>query len=124
MDDVCNSIQDILNLDSPGIYSDPIFCDQSPMELELEERDELLQTPPLILLDSPAALSPPSAPAPTPATDTASLHPFGATDIRTMSADELAARKKAKKAQKKKRSKEAKKLKKTQMDSETQMDSD
>ena len=27
MHEVCNSIQDILNLDSPGIYSDPIFCD-------------------------------------------------------------------------------------------------
>ena len=59
VDEVCDSILDILNLDSPGIYSDPIFCDESPMELELEERVELLQTPPLILLDSPAAPSPP-----------------------------------------------------------------
>ena len=57
VDQVCDSIMDILNLDiinldSPGIYSDPIFCVKSPMELELEERDEL------ILLDSPAP-SPP-----------------------------------------------------------------
>ena len=56
MDDMCDSIQDILNLDSPGIYSDPIFWNQSPMELELEERDELLQTPPSLFLDSPAEL--------------------------------------------------------------------
>ena len=53
VDEVCDSILDILNLDSPGIYSDPIFCDESPMELELEEHEEL------ILLDSPAAPSPP-----------------------------------------------------------------
>merc|ERR1712081_136110 len=49
-----------LNLDSPCIYSDPTFCVEFLMELELEERDEL------ILLDSPAPPSP-SAPAPTPA---------------------------------------------------------
>ena len=52
VDEVCDSILDILNLDSPGIYSDPIFCNESPMELELEDREEL------ILLDSPAP-SPP-----------------------------------------------------------------
>ena len=57
VDQVCNSIMDILNLDiinlhSPGIYSDPIFCVKSPMGLELEERDEL------ILLGSPTP-SPP-----------------------------------------------------------------
>merc|ERR1712112_654431 len=52
--------QDIINLDSPGIYSYSIFFVESPMELELEERDEL------ILLDHPAPPSP-SAPAPTPA---------------------------------------------------------
>ena len=57
VDQVCDSIMDmlnldIINLDSPGIYSDPIFRVESPMELELEERDEL------ILLDSPAP-SPP-----------------------------------------------------------------
>ena len=52
VDQVCDSILDILNLDSPGIYSDPIFYDESPMELELEEPEEL------ILLDSPAP-SPP-----------------------------------------------------------------
>ena len=59
LDDVCDSIQDILNIHSPGIYSDPIFWNPSPMELELEERDELLQTPPSLFLDSPAALPPP-----------------------------------------------------------------
>ena len=115
VDQVCDSIMDmlnlnIINLDSPGIYLDPIFRVLPPMELELEERDEL------ILLDSPA-------PAPTPATDTDSLHPYGATDIRTMTDEERAARKKAKKAQKKKRSKEAKKQKKMLKDSETQIDS-
>ena len=122
MDQVCDSIVDILNLDviyldCPGTYSDPIFHETS-MEVELEERDKLL------LLDSPAP-SPPYAPIPTPATDTDSLHPFGATDIRTRTdeeraarkkakqeEEERAARKKAKKALKKKRSKEAKKLKK------------
>ena len=52
VDQVCDSILDILNLDSPGIYSDQIFCDESPMELKLEDRKEL------ILLDSPAP-SPP-----------------------------------------------------------------
>ena len=56
MDQVCDSIVDILNLDviyldCPGTYSDPIFH-ESPMEVELEKRDELL------LLDSPAP-SPP-----------------------------------------------------------------
>ena len=56
MDQVCDSIVDILNLDvinlySPGTYYDPIFH-ESPMEVELEERDELL------ILDSPAP-SPP-----------------------------------------------------------------
>ena len=56
MDQVCDSIVGILNLDviyldCPGTYSDPIFH-ESPMEVELEERDELL------LLDSPAP-SPP-----------------------------------------------------------------
>ena len=64
------------------------------MEVEVEERDELL------LLDS-LAPSPPSAPAPTPASDT--LHPFRATDIRTMTEEERVARRKAKKALKKKR---------------------
>merc|ERR1711954_461677 len=68
---------------------------------------------------------PPSAPAPTPITATATPDIFASADIRTMSADELAARKakedkkKAKKALKKKRSKEAKRLKKTQTDSVT-----
>ena len=57
MDQVCDSIVgilnlDVINLDSPGTYSDPIFRVQSPMEVELEERDEL------ILLDSPTP-SPP-----------------------------------------------------------------
>ena len=56
MDQVCDSIVGILNLDvinlySPGTYNDLIFH-ESPMEVELEERDELL------LLDSPAP-SPP-----------------------------------------------------------------
>ena len=55
---VCDSIMDmlnldIINLDSPGIYSDPIFRVESPMEVELEERDEL------ILLDSPTPSPPP-----------------------------------------------------------------
>ena len=57
VDQVCNSIMgilnlDVINLDSPGTYSDSIFHVESPMEVELEERDELL------LLDSPAP-SPP-----------------------------------------------------------------
>ena len=57
VDQVCDSIMgilnlDIINLDSPGTYSDPIFH-ESPMEVELEERDELL------LLDSPAPSPPP-----------------------------------------------------------------
>ena len=57
VDQVCNSILDmlnldIINLDSPGIYSDPTFRVDSPMEFELEEYDES------ILLDSPAP-SPP-----------------------------------------------------------------
>ena len=53
MDQVCDSILnlDVIYLDCPGTYSDPIFH-KSPMEVELEERDELL------LLDSPAP-SPP-----------------------------------------------------------------
>ena len=101
VDQVCDSIVVILNLDvislySPGTYNDPIFH-ESPMEVELEERDELL------LLDSPAPF-PPSAPAHSPASDT--LQPFGATDIRTMTEEERVARKRAKKALKKKRSKD------------------
>ena len=121
---------DVINLDSPGIYLDPIFRVESPMEVKLEERDEL------ILLDSPTP-SPPSAPAPTPANDTVSLHPYGATDIRTMTDEEQAARKqakqeeeeraarrKAKKALKKKRSKEVKKQQKMLKDSEPQKVSD
>ena len=64
---------------------------------------------------------PPTALAPPPIPATATPADFSAaTDIRTMSADELAAwreKKAKKKAQKKKRSKEAKKLKKMQTDS-------
>ena len=57
VDQVCDSILDminldVINLDSPGTYSDPIFHVESPIEVELEERDEL------ILLDSPTP-SPP-----------------------------------------------------------------
>ena len=52
MDQVCDSILDMINLDSPGTYLDPIFRVESPMEVELKERDEL------ILLDSPTP-SPP-----------------------------------------------------------------
>ena len=36
LDDACDSIQDILNIHSPGIYSDPIFWNPPPMALELE----------------------------------------------------------------------------------------
>merc|ERR1719347_1428051 len=107
---------------------------ESPMEVEDNKRDELLHqdspAPSLeleerevpLLLDSPTS-SPPSTPAPPPASNT--LHPFGATDIRTMTEEERASRKKAKeeeeeraakkrakKALKKKRSKEVKKQKK------------
>merc|ERR1711954_633950 len=111
--------------------SDLIFY-ESPMEVEDNKRDELLrQDSPapsqeleerevLLLLDSPTS-SPPSTPAPPPASNT--LHPFGATYIRTMTEEERASRKKAKeeeraakkrakKALKKKRSKEVKKQKK------------
>ena len=66
VDQVCDSIMgilnlDVINLDSPGTYSDPIFH-ESPMEVELEERDELL------LLDSPAPSPPPHLYLPRPLT--------------------------------------------------------
>merc|ERR1711954_253138 len=92
--------------------SDPMFH-ESPMEVEDDERDELLrQDSPapsleleerevLLLLDSPTS-SPPSTPAPPPASNTP--HPYGATDIRTMTEEERAAKKRAKKALKKKKS--------------------
>merc|ERR1711954_477152 len=96
------------------------------MRVELEKSEEL------ILLDSPTP-SLPFAPAPSPANDTVSLHPYSATDIWTMTderraarkqakqeEEERAARRKAKKALKKKRSKEVKKQQKMLKDSEPQ----
>ena len=131
MDLVCDNL-DVITLTCPE-SQDPIFQD-SPMHVEDDERDELLglgslapsveleEQEALLLLDSPTS-SPPSTPAPPPASNT--LHPFGATDIRTMTEEERASRKKAKeeeeeraakkrakKALKKKRSKEVKKQKK------------
>ena len=104
MDQMCDSMT---NLDFITLTcletSDPIFHESS-MEVEDDERDELLrQDSPapsleleerevLLLLDSPTS-SPPSTPAPPPASNT--LHPFGATDIRTMTEEERASRKKA-----------------------------
>merc|ERR1712081_63060 len=76
----------------------------SPMHVKDDERDELLglgspapsveleEREVLTLLDSPMS-SPPSTPAPPSAPQTP--HPFGATDNQTMSAEELASRKKA-----------------------------
>ena len=58
LEDVFDSFQDILNIDSPGIYSDAFFWDLPIRELELEERNELLQTSPSLCLDSPPALPP------------------------------------------------------------------
>merc|ERR1712081_132149 len=55
LEDVFSSFQDTLNIHSPGIYSDTLFWNLPVRELELEERDELLQTPPSLCLDSPAA---------------------------------------------------------------------
>ena len=134
-------VSDLLNLDVLTLTcqetNDTIFH-KSPMEAEDDERDELLRLDSpapsleleerevLLLLDSPTP-SPPSTPASPPAPQ--ALHPFSATDIRTMTeeerasrkkakeeearaAEERAAKKRAKKALKKKRSKEVKKQKK------------
>ena len=60
LEDVCDSLQNLLNIHSPGMYSDLLFWNPPPMELELEEHDESLQTPPSLFLDSPAA--PPPSP--------------------------------------------------------------
>ena len=73
VDQMCDSIMgllnlDVINLDSPGTYSDPIFH-ESPMEVELEERDELL------LLDSPAPSPPLHLHLPRPLTSCTPLAP-------------------------------------------------
>ena len=104
MDQMCDSMTnlDFITLTCPET-SDPMFH-ESPMEVEDDERDELLrQDSPapsleleerevLLLLDSPTS-SPPSTPAPPPASNTP--HPYGATDIRTMTEEERASTMKA-----------------------------
>ena len=63
-EDVFDAFEDILAIDSPGLHFNSFFWDlpTDPMELKLEERNELLQTPPSQGFNSPTALPPPFPP--------------------------------------------------------------
>ena len=101
LDLVCDNL-DYITLTCPETQ-DSIFQD-SPMHVKDDKKDELLglgspassveleEREALTLLDSPTS-SPPYTPAPPLAPQTP--HPFACTDIRTMSAEELASRRKA-----------------------------
>ena len=61
LEDVLDSFEDILAIDSPGLHLDMFFWDlpTEPMDLELEECNDLLQTPPSQVFVSSVANPPP-----------------------------------------------------------------
>ena len=64
VDKVMDCFGDILAIDSPSLHLDTFFEDltMEPMDLELEELNDLLQTPPSQVFVSSAALPPPTPP--------------------------------------------------------------